>query len=37
MKPPVDSLNAAVAAALLLYSARLAKPDAGEAESSRVD
>jgi tRNA G18 (ribose-2'-O)-methylase SpoU len=37
MKPPVDSLNAAVAAALLLYSAQMAKPDAENAESSRVD
>ena len=37
MRAPVDSLNAAVAAALLLYSARFAKPVDGEAESSRVD
>jgi tRNA G18 (ribose-2'-O)-methylase SpoU len=37
MRSPVDSLNAAVAAALLLYSARMAKPGGGDAESSRVD
>jgi len=37
MKPPVDSLNAAVAAALLLYSAHMAKPSGGDAESSRFD
>ena len=37
MRPPVDSLNAAVAAALLLYSARLAPAAHPSADASPVD